>query len=75
MEEEEGFLASPGVRKLARELNIDLRSVPGTGLKGRTTKDDLNAYIGMRMDMGGASIKPLKKRLIFLSGARLNFKS
>ena len=61
----ESYLASPGVRRLARELNINLRLVPGTGLKGRTTKDDLNAYIRMRMDMGGALIKPLKKEVDF----------
>ena len=69
----EGFLASPGVRKLARELNIDLKSVPGTGLKGRTTKDDLNAYIRMRMDMGGASTKPLKKEVDFSKWGEVEF--
>mgnify|MGYP000203108858 CR=1 FL=1 len=69
----EGFLASPGVRRLARELNIDLRSVPGTGLKGRTTKDDLNSYIRMRMDMGGASIKPLKKEVDFSKWGEIEF--
>ena len=69
----EGFLASPGVRRLARELNIDLKSVPGTGLKGRTTKDDLNSYIRMRMDMGGASIKPLKKEVDFSKWGEVEF--
>ena len=69
----EGFLASPGVRRLARELNIDLKSVPGTGLKGRTTKDDLNAYIRMRMDMGGASTKPLKKEVDFSKWGEVEF--
>ena len=69
----EGFLASPGVRRLARELNIDLKSVPGTGLKGRTTKDDLNAYIRMRMDMGGAPTKPLKKEVDFSKWGEVEF--
>ena len=69
----EGFLASPGVRRLARELNIDLKSVSGNGLKGRTTKDDLNAYIRMRMDMGGASTKPLKKEVDFSKWGEVEF--
>ena len=62
MMEERGFSRIPGVRRLARELNIDLRSVPGTGLKGRTTKDDLNSYIRMRMDGGWCVNKASEKR-------------
>jgi len=41
--------ASPGVRRLARELGINLQTIQGTGLKGRITKDDLNAYIKLQM--------------------------
>ena len=37
--------ASPGTRKLARELEIDLAIINGTGLKGRVTKNDLHTYI------------------------------
>lgn len=33
--------ASPGVRRLARELDIDLTQIKGTGLKGRVTKNDV----------------------------------
>ena len=37
--------ASPGVRRLARELEIDLASMRGTGEKGRITKDDVKAAL------------------------------
>jgi pyruvate dehydrogenase E2 component (dihydrolipoamide acetyltransferase) len=33
--------AGPSVRRLARELDVDLSSVDGTGPKGRITKEDL----------------------------------
>ena len=41
--------ASPGTRKLARELEIELAIINGTGLKGRVTKNDLHAYIKTQM--------------------------
>ncbi|MDX1677728.1 dihydrolipoyllysine-residue acetyltransferase [Arsukibacterium sp.] len=37
-------LASPAVRRLARELNVDLTKVTGSGDKGRVYKDDVKAY-------------------------------
>ena len=33
--------ASPAIRRLARELGVDLRGVPGSGRKGRITRDDV----------------------------------
>lgn len=36
------ILATPSVRKLARELNIDLSKIRGTGPNGRITEEDLN---------------------------------
>jgi pyruvate dehydrogenase E2 component (dihydrolipoamide acetyltransferase) len=35
--------ASPAVRRLARELGVELGSVSGSGRKGRITKDDVKA--------------------------------
>ncbi len=35
--------AGPGVRKLARELGVDLSRVKGTGAKGRISTDDVHA--------------------------------
>ncbi len=37
--------ASPSVRRLARELGIDLTVVNGSGEKGRITKDDVKTYL------------------------------
>ncbi|OJY31218.1 MAG: dihydrolipoamide acetyltransferase [Myxococcales bacterium 68-20] len=37
-------LATPATRKLARDMNVDLRSVPPTGAQGRVTKTDVEAF-------------------------------
>jgi len=39
-------LAAPATRKLARDLKVDLRLVPGTGPHGRVTKQDVREYQG-----------------------------
>ena len=46
--------ASPGVRRLARELGVDLNQIAGTGEKGRVTKDDVKRALG-----GGAGAAPV----------------
>jgi pyruvate dehydrogenase E2 component (dihydrolipoamide acetyltransferase) len=43
-EQQQGPL-SPVVRKIARENNIDLKQVRGTGAGGRITKADIEAYV------------------------------
>jgi pyruvate dehydrogenase E2 component (dihydrolipoamide acetyltransferase) len=40
-----GVHASPAVRRLARELEVDLTQLKGTGEKGRITKDDVKAFL------------------------------
>ena len=45
----DGVYASPGVRRLARELEINLNTISGSGEKGRVTKDDLHSYIKAQM--------------------------
>ncbi len=37
--------ASPGIRRYARELGVDLSQVSGTGRKGRITREDVNAFV------------------------------
>ena len=39
---------SPIVRKMAREFNIDLRQVKGTGAGGRITKQDMDSYMAVQ---------------------------
>ena len=41
----DGVHASPGVRRLARELGLDLSVLSGTGPKGRITKEDVIAGV------------------------------
>jgi pyruvate dehydrogenase E2 component (dihydrolipoamide acetyltransferase) len=45
--------ASPSVRKLARELGVDLGRVRGSGHKARVTADDVKAYVKEVMQGGG----------------------
>lgn len=40
-----GLHASPGVRRFARELGVDLRQVKGTGARGRILKEDVQRYV------------------------------
>ena len=58
--------ASPGVRRLSRELGINLETIKGTGDKGRITKDDLNAYIKMQMLLSSGEL-PAPKPIIDFS--------
>ena len=52
----DNVFASPGVRRLARELGISLQIIKGSGPKGRITKDDLNGYIKLQMAISSGSI-------------------
>jgi len=38
--------SSPLVRKIAKEHDVDLALIPGSGLGGRVTKDDILGYLG-----------------------------
>ena len=48
-----GVFAGPAVRRLARELDLDLNTLKGTGEKGRITREDVKAALS-RGGAGGA---------------------
>jgi pyruvate dehydrogenase E2 component (dihydrolipoamide acetyltransferase) len=50
-------LATPATRKLAREMNVDLRRVPPTGPAGRVTKSDVEGFA-----KSGPSSAPVTQR-------------
>ncbi|MGC2787715.1 MAG: dihydrolipoyllysine-residue acetyltransferase [Roseiarcus sp.] len=57
-----GVFAGPAVRRLARELGLDLNQIKGTGEKGRITREDVKAAIaregraGVAVAAGGAAL-------------------
>jgi 2-oxoglutarate dehydrogenase E2 component (dihydrolipoamide succinyltransferase) len=47
--------SSPLVRRIAREHNVDIRGIQGTGISGRVTKNDILGYI----ESGAAKAAPV----------------
>src|SRR6266511_495612 len=50
--------SSPVVRRIAAEHNLDIREVPGTGIAGRVTKQDILAHIETRAAAPAAPTPP-----------------
>jgi pyruvate dehydrogenase E2 component (dihydrolipoamide acetyltransferase) len=57
-EEEDHARSSPLVRKIARENNINLAQISGTGLGGRITKQDITAFLEKSQISTPASTSP-----------------
>jgi pyruvate dehydrogenase E2 component (dihydrolipoamide acetyltransferase) len=51
--------ASPSVRRLARELGVELGRVRGSGVKGRVTAEDVKAFVKEIMQGGGGAASAL----------------
>lgn len=53
-------LATPAVRRLAKEMGVDIDSISGTGIGGRVTEKDVRAASGSKSacGMGAPSIPP-----------------
>ncbi len=54
-EEEDHARSSPLVRKIARENNVNLSQVSGTGLGGRITKQDITAFLERSQPTAGCA--------------------
>ena len=61
----DNVFASPGVRRLARELEISLSHISGTGQKGRITKDDLNNHIKSQIASQRGTAVSINKEIDF----------
>ncbi len=48
--------ASPAVRKFARELGVDIAQVPGSGPRGRITREDVQRYVKSIMHSGASPV-------------------
>ena len=57
-DEADDVRSSPLVRKLAKEHNVDLGQVQGTGLGGRVTKQDILNFVEQGTPAGAASAVP-----------------
>ena len=66
--------STPGARRLARRLKVDLAEVPATGPRGRVTESDVRAYAerGSPADSGAGGPSPLPQpaRTTPLAGMR-----
>ena len=49
-------LATPSTRRLAREMNVDINQIPGSGLAGRVTREDV------LQQQGSAAVAPTASR-------------
>lgn len=48
--------AAPSVRRIARELGVDINEVPGSGPSGRISMDDVKAYVKKLNEQRGKGI-------------------
>ena len=59
-----GVFAGPAVRRLARELDLDLNTLKGTGENGRITREDVKAALsipGAAAVMAAARCRPFQR--------------
>ena len=54
---EEKILATPKVRKFARELGANVAEIQGSERKGRVTEEDVKKHINKKLDSRGGSFK------------------
>jgi 2-oxoglutarate dehydrogenase E2 component (dihydrolipoamide succinyltransferase) len=59
LEERRRTKSSPLVRKIARENNVDITQIEGTGVSGRVTKNDILGF--MQQPSGGQALPPVQE--------------
>ena len=55
--------AAPSVRRLARELGVDIRRVSGSGAAGRISAEDVQSYVKAALSAGGGGAAPAARAL------------
>ncbi|XQW86258.1 dihydrolipoyllysine-residue acetyltransferase [Thalassotalea piscium] len=78
----EKAIASPAVRRVAREMNVNIHQVPGSGKKGRIYKDDIIAFTqkGSKatvtttntLSAGGKRVEPIRGVKAAMAKAMVN---
>lgn len=70
--------AGPSVRKLARELGVNLGQVKGTGIKGRITADNVKAFVKSilsgQVSLGSGSALPKLPKVDFAKFGEIEIK-
>lgn len=64
-------LATPVVRKLAKDLGVDLGDVPGTGPGGRVTEEDVRRAAGPKVRAGIPAESTSEERISFKGRRRM----
>ncbi|MCJ8318083.1 MAG: dihydrolipoyllysine-residue acetyltransferase [Colwellia sp.] len=75
-------VASPAVRRVARELNVNIHQVPGSGKKGRVYKEDVVAFTQASVTqaisttstlvVGGTRVEPIRGIKAIMAKAMVN---
>ena len=79
----EKAVASPAVRRVARELNVNIHQVPGSGKKGRVYKEDVVAFneapavsaiptVAASAVTGGTRVEPIRGVKAAMAKAMVN---
>jgi len=80
----EKAVASPAVRRVARELNVNIHQVPGSGKKGRVYKEDVVAFneapsaataatiVTTKAVIGGTRVEPIRGIKAVMAKAMVN---
>ncbi len=68
-------LATPATRRMAREMNVDINQLQGTGLAGRVTRDDVLQYQGGSATVSGGLTVPASAKAPGMSIPRLAYQS